>query len=139
MKLQNRFFSIVVAAVMVITSLPLTAFSADTVKTEDIILFGSYPQSKVSDEGLVSVLDGLVNDWVSYGYYGGTGIYDDGKMVPSDYMRYADIEYEGNKYRGVIFDEYRPTFTGYSLTDDTDTYQDIRKRKHHRTCSLCIL
>ena len=124
MKLQNRFFSIVVAAVMVITSLPLTAFSADTVKTEDIIFFGSYPQSKVSDEGLVSVLDGLVNDWVSYGYFGGTGIYDDGKMVPSDYMRYADIEYEGNKYRGVIFDEYRPTFTGYSLTDDTDTYQD---------------
>ena len=90
----------------------------------DVIRFGSYPQSEVRDEKLISELNALDADYINYGYYSGTGIYDDGKMTPSDYMKYADIEFDGSRYRGVFIEKYRPTFTGYSLTADTDTYQD---------------
>lgn len=124
MKIQSRILSIIIAAAMAAASLPLTAFAADTSETENLILFGSYPQSEVKDENLLSSLNGIATEWTSYDYYSGTGIYDDGKMSASDFMKYADVELGGSKYRGVVFDEYRPTFTGYSLTNDTDTYQD---------------
>ena len=43
-------------------------------------------------------------------------------MKPSDYMKYADIVFSGNKYRAVTFSEYRPYCTGYTHSDGT--YQD---------------
>ena len=78
----------------------------------DIIEFGSYPQSKVTDSVTVSRLDGATKKWESYGYYSGTGSWYDGNMKSSDYMQYADITYGGNKYRAVTFSEYRPYYTG---------------------------
>ena len=57
----------------------------------DIIEFGSYPQSEVKDEGLLTELNLLDLDWVSYEYYSGTGVEDDGLMYSSDYMKYADV------------------------------------------------
>ena len=112
-------------SVMLIASLAIGS-SAVTSAVQDsaVISFGSYPQSKVRDEKLISELNALDADFISCGYYSGTGIYDDGKMTPSDCMKYADVEYNGSRYRGVLIEKYRPTFTGYSLTDDTDTYQD---------------
>ncbi len=124
MKLKNRLISLILVAVMIMSALPLTSFAAELHNTGDIILFGSYPQSEVIDKTLISSLNGLADDWKSYDYYSGTGIYDDGKMTQSDYMKYADVEYNGNRYRGLLIEKYRPTFTGYSLTTDTDTYQD---------------
>lgn len=74
----------------------------------DLIRFGSYPQSEITDEETISALNSLVSDddWVSYGYYSGTGSV--GTMEPSDYMRYTDKELDGVKYRGIIFDYGRP-------------------------------
>ncbi len=90
----------------------------------DVIEFGWYPQSKVTDESVISALNTEAGDnknWTSYNYYSGTGNYDDGKMTASDYMRYTDIVLGENKYRGVVFDSYRPYFTGYT---SSSTYQD---------------
>ena len=85
-------------------------------KAGDYIYFGSYPQSEVTDEKFLSVLNGLVSDedWISYGYYTGESkngypAYD--TMAPSDFMRYTDKEYGGEKYRAVIFDYGRPDTT----------------------------
>lgn len=92
-------------------------------KTGDIITFGSYPQSEVTDEELIAALNSCEGEWVSYNYYLGTGIWDDGKMAPSDFMRYKDVEYENNKYRAVTFDSYRAYLTGYA-NNAINSFQD---------------
>ncbi len=97
--------------------------SAETYKTGDTIYFGTYPQTDVTDT-LGSVLNSQSGIWKSYNYYSGTGNIDDGQMTASDYMRYKDVTYSGNKYRGVIFDTYRPYRTGYQTSTSADTYQD---------------
>ena len=130
-KTMKRILSIVLVVVMTIGIAPLSGFvglelpefgtkaSATTItsyKQGDIIEFGWYPQSEVTDSSIISELNSLAGDnksWTSYGYYSGTGSYDDGQMKPGDYMRYKDVMYDSNKYRGVVFDTYRPSYTGY--------------------------
>lgn len=101
--------------------------STDGKKTGDIIEFGSYPQSRVTDEKTVSALEGVEKKWVSYEYYSGTGDSDDGKMKPSDYMKYADIDYNGEKYRAVSFSQYRPNLTYY----ESGTSSEQSKQYHN--------
>ena len=81
----------------------------------DIVEFGSYPQSKVTDSSLVSALNGVLKNWVSYGYYSSS--------VQGDWMKYADFTYNGIKYRAVTFSQYRPGYTSFSSSSDY-TYQD---------------
>lgn len=94
-----------------------------TESTGSFINFGSYPQTKVTNSDLISKLNGCSKTWESYEYYSGTGNWDDGKMVPSDYMKYADFKYNGNKYRAVKFTKYRPCYTGYTCSAG-NSYQD---------------
>ncbi len=84
--------------------------------------FGSYPQSKVEDSATLSALNAQTLSWKSYGYYSGNGSY--GSMTAKDYMRYADVSYNGNKYRAVTFDTYRPYWTEDPSTTSAGTYQD---------------
>lgn len=86
----------------------------------DMIYFGTYPQTDVTDS-LGSVLNSQNGIWKSYNYYRGTGKLADGQMIAIDYMRYKDITYNGNKYRGVTFDSYRPYATG--VTSDRNEQQ----------------
>ncbi len=73
------------------------------------LLFGTYPQSAVSESSVVSALNaqtgGLPTEsdsgsWTSYDYY------MDGSNA-TDFMWYKDISYGGEKYRGVYFTSYR--------------------------------
>ncbi|MEE1066706.1 MAG: DUF6273 domain-containing protein [Acutalibacteraceae bacterium] len=79
----------------------------------DIIEFGSYPQTEVTDSVLISELDKISKNWTSYEYYSGTGS-PDGKMKPGDWMKFADIDYGGERYRAVTFSQYRPNYV-YSV------------------------
>ena len=85
-------------------------------KTGNKFFYGTYPQSKVEDTDLIDALNALLNEdgWVSYGYYSGTGIWDDGQMKPSDFMKYQDAVIEGEKYRAVTFSSFRPVSGGYA-------------------------
>ena len=93
-------------------------------KQGDIIEFGTYPQTRVTDSNLIAKLNSLAQskDWNSYNYYKGTGNQNDGKMTASDFMEYCDLSYEGKKYRGVFISYYRPDTTGGKLRVD-DGYQ----------------
>ena len=74
------------------------------------LTFGSYPQSKVEDPALQSMLNATIqnktptadefNGWTDYEYL-------DNKIVKS-YMWYIDVEYQNDLYRGVYFSDYRP-------------------------------
>lgn len=121
-KIFKRSVAIVLTVVMLLGVVPLsgievTASAADS--AYDIVEFGSYPQSEVTDSSTISKLDKITKNWISYGYYTGTGNTADGNMEPSDYMKYCDITLNGNKYRAVTFSKYRKYRTGY--TADTST------------------
>ena len=100
---------------------PKAEAEGKTYKVGDIIEFGSYPQSKVSDSSLVSALNKVLKNWVSYGYYSGDG--SSGSMKPGDWMKYADFVYNGKKYRAVTFSQYRPLATIMTSSAE-NTFQD---------------
>ena len=78
------------------------------------LVFGSYPQSEVNDKSLVSKLNSLPLQWRSYSYYKNKN----GSIKQSDYMKYADVDYNGNRYRAVTMTEYRPIYL-HSETEDS--------------------
>ena len=125
---MKRIFTVILAVCMLLSIAPVT-MAADTayggLQKGDIIEFGSYPQSKVTNPRIISALDGFLTDdvWVSYDYYIGTDTEYDGKMTASDYMKYADLELNGEKYRAVRFSQYRPKLTS-STSSETNSMQD---------------
>lgn len=122
---RKRRLSVMLALCLLLTIVPLVrllpAVEAKTYKTGDMIAFGRYPQSRVTDSNTLSALDKLPKNWISYHYYSGSGFNYDGLMQPGDWMRYADISYNGSEYRAVIFDSYRLPYTGVP-TSTSETY-----------------
>ena len=94
-------------------------------KDGSTLTFGSYPQSEVTDNALISNLNAEIqnklpssddlNGWTDYGYY------IQGKV--KSYMWFIDVEYKSDKYRGVYFTEYRPQHVGYG-TGISNSKQD---------------
>ena len=91
---------------------------------DKIIYFGSYPQTKVTDSDIKTALNNMAGtlptssdfaNWTSYGYYISGSV--------SNFMRYIDLEYNREKYRGVYFTSYRPWYTTTSSSAD-NSYQD---------------
>ena len=132
-RILKRTLAVLMTLVMLIGIAPITGF--DTIKaaaeeeaalpgykTGDIIEFGSYPQSKVTDNSLITKLDAELKNWISYNYWS-----DD---KPSDYMEYADFPFEKKQYRAVRFNKYRPYYTSnvasasYSSQDNNGYYID---------------
>ncbi len=131
----KRILAALLVAVMLIGVAPMSGIdSAPKASANDIssysvgdtITYGSYPQSRVTDSDLIAAIEaaGASVAWVDYSYYAGTGNSDDGNMKPvADMMLYKDIGYNGNKYRAVKINEYRPYYTVYTSTE-SNSYQD---------------
>ncbi len=116
----RRTLVLLLALAMLLTSLPIIALAAGKGTTfnysqGDIIGLGSYPQTEVTDKTLKSSLTkkaGSTDTWTSYNYYINS--------TKSDFMKYKDIELDGEKYRGVYFTSYRPCYT---FGNGEDNYQ----------------
>lgn len=131
-KMFKRILSTLLVSVLLIGIAPIGGFELSTkvsakdissCKVGDIIEFGSYPQSKITDSDLIAKIEavGKSISWVDYNYYIGTGTSDDGNMKPVDgMMLYKDIPYNGSKYRAVKINQYRPYRTGNT---SSETYQ----------------
>lgn len=121
MKKAKKILSCVLTILMVFTIIPIAHAEENiTYSVGDIIEFGSYPQSRMTDATLIAELNALApewEDWTSYEYYSGTG--GVGTMTKSDWMRYTDIIYNDNKYRAVRFTQYRPEHTYLSPSDNS--------------------
>ena len=112
----RRILSVLLAVVMLAMSVPWVFADNAVYQAGDQIQFGSYPQSEVLDETLISRLNSRADHWVSYNYYAcdlpvGYSTSDGGNMFASDFMQYCDVEYNGAKYRGVKFSQFRPVNT----------------------------
>lgn len=131
-KMFKRILSALLVSVLLIGIAPMGGFglapkanakNISSCKVGDIIEFGSYPQSKITDSDLIAKIEaaGKSISWVDYNYYIGTGTSDDGNMKPVDGMMfYKDIPYNGSKYRAVKINQYRPYRTGNT---SSETYQ----------------
>ena len=135
-KIWKRALSLLLAVLMLTGAAPLGVLavhaSAKTISEYaqgDLVEFGWYPQSRVTDPDLIASLTAALtgDDLISYGYYAGyysgTVSSTDGQMLPSDYMLYCDVLLGGVKYRWVWFSQYRPYYTGNTSSADY-TYQD---------------
>ena len=78
------------------------------VSAGDIVVIGVYPQTLVRDEALLDALAPLggalpteedPGDWISFGYLN--------NQQPSDFLFYRDVEWQGERYRGVVTLAYR--------------------------------
>ena len=125
--MMKKIISLVLAVIMLVSVVPVAYAESNTYKVGDIIQFGTYPQSEVTDEALIAELNALApewDEWTSYGYYSGNGY--DYTMTQGNYMRFFDLSYQGQKYRAVKFEEYRPRYTygkaSNNLQDDNDYY-----------------
>ena len=115
----KKIIAIVVVLSMTFSVLPATVLSVRASGISDyeagsVIEFGSYPQSRVTDESLISLLDKEAKSWISCGFYSGDGTV--GSMAQDGCAFYADVSYGGNKYRAFTFSKFRPTST-YSSID----------------------
>lgn len=134
-KTLKRILSTVLVAVMLIGIAPMggidlapkaSAKDISSYSVGDIITYGSYPQSKVTDSNLIAKIKaaGEKYAWCDYNYYAGTGTWNDGNMKPVDgMMLYKDIPYGGSKYRAVKINQFRPYCTGYT-SSSSNSYQD---------------
>ena len=126
-KKLKRILSALLVAVMLVGIAPIggidlsvksSAMDLSSYKVGDLIEFGSYPQSEVTDSNLISKIEsaGANISWIDYNYYAGTGKSEDGNMKSvKDMMLYKDITYGGNKYRAVKINQYRPSKTGDTI------------------------
>ena len=124
---MKKFLSLILVAIMLVTAMPIAFAEGETYKVGDIVQFGSYPQSEVKDQTLLLELNKLApawDNWINYGYYWDV----DGAMTQTSWMRYTDVEYGGNKYRGVSFIKYRgeniehPEYFGMLSHQDDNGY-----------------
>ncbi|MBQ7712585.1 MAG: InlB B-repeat-containing protein [Clostridia bacterium] len=92
-------------------------------REENYIYFGTYPQTIVTDSSITSALCSLAGTlptssnsqaWSSYGYYLNGSV--------SNYMWYIDLEYSGEKYRGVYFTKYRDSYAAYVYPESYSGY-----------------
>lgn len=113
-KLISFLLALVLISVNAV-SLPVNA------ETGGSFYLGTYPQSEVTDTELLSVFENLTLSWQSYGYYEGDEAEEN--HVQSNYMSYADFEYENEKYRAVTFAKYRDCFDT-DVDETTYSYQD---------------
>lgn len=115
-KTFKKILCSLLVVVMCLTSAPLDGFvgwkfnaEAATYKVGDIIEFGEYPQTQVQNATLIETLNQQDFTMASYNY--------SVNNENSDFMRYADIEFQGSKYRAVIFDECRPSRVNWGHSD----------------------
>lgn len=66
-KVFRKILSVMLIVSFVVGSSAVTSAAQES----DVIRFGSYPQSEVRDEKLISELNALDADYINYGYYSG--------------------------------------------------------------------
>lgn len=114
--------ALVLLTAAVLVSLYFGTSPLKTMRPDSItVSFGSYPQTRMTAQELLDGLNGAVTEWNAFDdCFAGQNGY--GTMAKTDGMRYADVEYEGELYRAVRFDAYRPA----AITDSADAQTSVQ-------------
>lgn len=101
---MKRIISFLITIVLlagIITVPGVTSSAIEKIRTGTLVSFGSYPQSRVKYNVLIDELNSLPLSWTDYDFY------CDGKLEIA--MKYTDVNYSGNYYRGVSFTQINPS------------------------------
>ena len=119
-KLLTKILSILLLIIMCLSfgcETPNNDNSNDTPPTYEYVYIGNYPQSRVTDEQTLYLLNAEItalpseanhSGWIDYNYY----VSKQKKSIAF----YKDITLENNKYRAVFFTALRPYATNLSST-----------------------
>ena len=129
MKTSKKILSLVLAVIMIVCTVPMASARLSGYDKDDTFQFGTYPQTEVKDANLIAKLNSMAPSWgywVSYDYY---DCVEGETRKPGTWMRYTDVVYEGETYRGVRFTKYRPYSTDMIVNEIyqgamANTYQD---------------
>ena len=121
-------FLLIVALLVSAFPLSLTSYAeegepqtAGQLRLYDSFYLGYWPQSVVTDSDLIAALDTVPAELRSFGYtYGNASTYI--HVSAATYsgfvnIQYADIDYNGCRYRKVVSDGWRPNCTLRSFTN----------------------
>ena len=115
-EIVKKIISVFLTMIVVLSTLfCVTATASDINST---VFFGSYPQSRVENNEILDELNRIDLNWVSCNYY------IDSQQ--NNFMKYADVEFNGEKYRAVTFSAYRPYWTT-AQSDASRSFQDENK------------
>lgn len=98
----KRIIAGIMTLIILMTMIPMTIIAEaeeTTYKVGSIIEYGNYPQSEVKDEELLAELNALSFEWKTMKSYCWNGSTNPPKEI--DTIKYADVTYNGNKYRVV--------------------------------------
>ncbi|MBQ6119033.1 MAG: hypothetical protein IJK98_07350, partial [Clostridia bacterium] len=92
---------LVIAMLTGASSIFATVSNAAEYQAGDVIEFGSYPQTRITDEALISELDAIAEkaDW--------QWLAEISTSPSTRYAQYKDITYQGTQYRKYYFTAYR--------------------------------
>lgn len=142
-KKNRRLLIVILSVFLILLVLPVGGFSIlysasrqtaerayrDYSYSGERIQFGSYPQSLITDKATLTALEVLPLQWTYYNdCFSGDGYYGTAKQTAC--MKYADVEYNGCRYRAVTIERYRPesvldpSFSETSLQDDNGFMTD---------------
>ena len=105
-------FGVIICACALITGRNTADASPKTYKAGDVVYYGSYPQTMVTNQTLIAKLEEETQDasWKAYRYCSAST--SDGSAFPmkrnEQMMSYCDFTYGASKYRAVRINETRP-------------------------------
>ncbi|MBR0415238.1 MAG: hypothetical protein IJI67_09235 [Clostridia bacterium] len=126
---MKKLLSFLLIAALLVSAFPLSLTSyaeegepqtAGQLKLYDSFTLGYWPQSSVTDVDLIAALDSQPAELRSFGYtYGSATQYT--QLQKANYagfadIQYADIDYNGCRYRKVVSNSWRPSDTLRSLS-----------------------
>ena len=111
---MKRILSLTLTLALIFTAAVPSFAAAGSWKKGDSFYFGEYPQSLVIDKALAAALEKQPLQWTSYGYFDAITVWENPYDEFEDYdMLYADLSYEGERYRAVTFTNYRSHTADY--------------------------
>ena len=111
---MKKTIALILALALVFTAAVPCFAAAGSWKRGDSFYFGEYPQSLVHNESLAAALKKQPLQWRSYGYFGQIKTWENPYDKFNEYdMLYADLSYQGERYRAVTFSNYRSHTADY--------------------------
>lgn len=98
-RVMRKFLAFCICLAALLMACSFSAAAA--IQEGDIVTFGSYPQSRVTDTALIRNLNSVSKAWKPYPYY-------EKEVLNKNLMSYADLTYQSVRYRAVKINQYRP-------------------------------
>ena len=93
-------------------------------RNENTVIFGSYPQSEVTNVSIKSKLNDMVGKAPTSMNPNGWSAFEYKDINAKNFIWYTDVEYNNEKYRAVYFTSYLSILPGYEQKESNSNQDD---------------